>query len=165
MTKLALTIDDQTFQVEIDVYPHGESSLKVKVDGKLIEVQLPGPDSQPEGIEWLVVEGRPYEIQYDHELHWIKAYNGIHHVEVRDSETLGRLSLNGDGRVKAPIPGQISRILVEMGETVQAGQPLLVLEAMKMENIIYAPRTGSINAIYAILGKNVRRDEILMEIL
>ena len=71
---------------------------------------------------------------------------------------------SGDGRVKAPIPGLISRILVEPGATVSAGQPLVILEAMKMENEIRAPFEGVVQTVSVTVGQTVLRDTVLAEV-
>lgn len=57
--------------------------------------------------------------------------------------------------VKAPMPGNILQITVQPGQRVQAGQVLLTLEAMKMENEIVAPRDGTVAQIVAVQGKTV----------
>jgi biotin carboxyl carrier protein len=66
--------------------------------------------------------------------------------------------------VKAPIPGLVTRVLVQAGDVVEAGQPLLLLEAMKMENEILAPRAGAVLRLSAIPGKSVTLHEELIEI-
>ena len=114
--------------------------------------------------EWLIVDGRPYEIVFDPDLHWVKTNNSVHRVEVRDLEALVNRRHSGDGRVKAPIPGLITRLLVESGQRVEAGQPLLVLEAMKMENEICAPRAGVLSQLHVTVGQNVAHRRLLCEI-
>ena len=115
-------------------------------------------------MAWMVVGKRPYELVFDHDLHWIKAYGGMHQIEVRDLEAVISRPRSGDGRIKAPIPGLITRLLVEPGDEVEAGQPMLVLEAMKMENIIRANRAGTVAAIPVSPGQTVMNNEVLAEI-
>ncbi|MEM7197508.1 MAG: acetyl-CoA carboxylase biotin carboxyl carrier protein subunit, partial [Pseudomonadota bacterium] len=62
----------------------------------------------------------------------------------------------------APMPGQILRISVNVGDSVQAGQELCVLEAMKMENILRAPADTLIKSIAVNLGDMVQVDQVLM---
>ena len=69
-----------------------------------------------------------------------------------------------DNQVVSPMPGIILNVLVEEGQAVQAGDPLLVLEAMKMENEIHAPRAGTIKKILAGKGTEVRAGTPLIEI-
>jgi biotin carboxyl carrier protein len=58
-------------------------------------------------------------------------------------------------RVRAQMPGKIIRILVKEGQSVEKGQGLLVMEAMKMENEIRAVQAGKVSKLDAVLGKNV----------
>lgn len=69
----------------------------------------------------------------------------------------------GENQVVSPMPGVILNVLVEEGQTVQAGDPLLVLEAMKMENEIHAARAGTIKKILANKGTEVRAGTPLIE--
>ena len=59
------------------------------------------------------------------------------------------------GRLTAPMPGRIAALLVEPGTKVEANQPVLVLEAMKMEHLLTAPRTGVVKAFPFKLGSQV----------
>ena len=66
------------------------------------------------------------------------------------------------GSLRAPMPGVVSAVLVEVGETVQAGTPLLRLEAMKMEHTIRAAGAGTVAALYCATGETVQADTILI---
>ncbi|MBI3158305.1 MAG: acetyl-CoA carboxylase biotin carboxyl carrier protein subunit [Chloroflexi bacterium] len=70
----------------------------------------------------------------------------------------------GGGQVAAPMPGQVRAVLVAEGDEVTQGQPLLLMEAMKMEIRIAAPRAGRIAALRAAEGATVNKDDILVEI-
>ncbi|WP_053992624.1 acetyl-CoA carboxylase biotin carboxyl carrier protein subunit [Mangrovimonas sp. TPBH4] len=65
--------------------------------------------------------------------------------------------------IKAPMPGLILDISVRVGDTVAEDSPLLILEAMKMENVITSPREGVIKAISAIKGDAVEKNQLLIE--
>ena len=65
--------------------------------------------------------------------------------------------------LKAPMPGLIVDIRVELGQAVQKGHPLLVLEAMKMENILKAPSDGVVRAIKVSLRDNVTKGQALIQ--
>ncbi len=65
--------------------------------------------------------------------------------------------------LKAPMPGLIVDIRVEPGHLVQKGDPLLVLEAMKMENILKAPGNGVVGAIKVGLRDNVTKGQVLIQ--
>ena len=65
--------------------------------------------------------------------------------------------------LKAPMPGLIVDVRVAPGQTVQKGDPLLVLEAMKMENILKAPGEGTVAAIKVQLRDNVTKGQVLIQ--
>ncbi len=66
--------------------------------------------------------------------------------------------------LKAIIPGTILKILVKEGETVTAEQPVLILEAMKMNNRIQAERDGVVKKIHVKVGDKIPKNHIMMEI-
>ena len=68
------------------------------------------------------------------------------------------------GTLRAPLPGVIARVLVEEGERVTRRQPLVVLEAMKMEHIIEAPLAGIVKSIACRQGAKVAQGAVLVEI-
>ena len=72
---------------------------------------------------------------------------------------------SGDGNaVKAPMPGNILKISVTVGQKVSEGETLLVLEAMKMENEVTADRTGTVTGIIAAKGQTVETGDPLVVI-
>ena len=70
----------------------------------------------------------------------------------------------GDDRVRAPMPGRIVLVRVSPGDTVTAGQDLLVMEAMKMELALKAPRDGTIESVGAAQGDFVEADRVLVRL-
>ncbi|MBK8500165.1 MAG: acetyl-CoA carboxylase biotin carboxyl carrier protein subunit [Flavobacteriales bacterium] len=64
--------------------------------------------------------------------------------------------------LKAPMPGLVLNILVKPGDTVRKNDPVLVLEAMKMENVIKAPADAVVKAIAAEKGKPVEKGQLLI---
>lgn len=68
------------------------------------------------------------------------------------------------GSVKADLPGQVSSLFVKVGDAVEKGQALGILEAMKMENEIVAPRSGKVKQIHVPAGKAVMRGDLILEI-
>jgi biotin carboxyl carrier protein len=65
--------------------------------------------------------------------------------------------------VRAPIPGMITEVLVQAGQSVTAKQPLCVLEAMKMHNTIYATHAGVIANVAITAGQHVKHSDIMIE--
>lgn len=75
-----------------------------------------------------------------------------------------RPQIAGEGVVTSPMPGTVIAIKVEVGDLVKAGDILIILESMKIQNEIRAPRDGRIKEIYVAEGKYVRRREPLIAI-
>jgi biotin carboxyl carrier protein len=65
--------------------------------------------------------------------------------------------------VKAPMPGLIIDLKVKAGDVVKAGEPLLILEAMKMENILKSSREGVIKNVKVKKGESVEKGQVLLE--
>jgi len=70
----------------------------------------------------------------------------------------------GEGILKAPMPGQILEIMVNEGDEVEEGQPLAILEAMKMENELKAPVAGKISIIHVNEGQSLEKNSPIIEI-
>jgi biotin carboxyl carrier protein len=92
-------------------------------------------------------------------------------VKVRDEKDLllSKLgfktgSSGGEGKLNAPMPGKILKVLLNIGGTVKAGDPVIILEAMKMENELKSPVDGTLIAIHVDEGQSVEKNELLLEI-
>jgi biotin carboxyl carrier protein len=100
----------------------------------------------------------------------LKINNHRYTVEIKDRfdlllEKMG-IAGNASGKVntiKAPMPGLIVTLKVSEGDTVKAGDPLLILEAMKMENILKSPGDGIIKKINIKKGDSVEKNQVLIE--
>jgi len=73
-------------------------------------------------------------------------------------------SARGEGGITAPMPGLVLAIKVKEGDTVQAGQALLVMEAMKMENAITASYNGTVARLYVREGDSISEGDLLVEV-
>jgi biotin carboxyl carrier protein len=163
MSKMNVTIDGVPFDVDVRLEPDGSEAV-VEIDGATLRVALTRP-GWPEQAALALVDGRPYEIAVDPQMHWLRSARGLHRLELRDTTMPVARPASGDGRVKAPIPGLIARLLVAPGDHVEVGQPLLVLEAMKMENEIRAPRPGAVERLDVVEGQQVTLGMLMAEIV
>ena len=68
-------------------------------------------------------------------------------------------------KVEAVIPGKINKIMVKEGAEVTLGTPMLILEAMKMENLVLSPIDGAIKKIYVTEGEQVSKTQLLLEFI
>lgn len=73
----------------------------------------------------------------------------------------GAAEASGRQRVLAPMPGKIVRVLAQLGDAVEAGQGILVVEAMKMQNEIRSPKSGTIERLLVAEGQAVNAGELL----
>jgi biotin carboxyl carrier protein len=73
----------------------------------------------------------------------------------------GAVEVEGRQEILAPMPGKVVRVLVAVGDAVEAGEGLLVVEAMKMQNEIRSPKSGKVERLFAKEGQNVNAGEVL----
>ena len=69
----------------------------------------------------------------------------------------------GKGALTAPMPGVILEVNVKVGDTVERGQQVAILDAMKMHNMIGAPRTGTIGEVLVVAGQNVDHGDAIIK--
>ncbi len=79
-------------------------------------------------------------------------------------EALANAAGGGSGRIEAPMPGRIVRVLVEKGQAVERDAPCVIIEAMKMENELRAPVAGTVVQVTAEVGAAVDAGALLCEI-
>ncbi len=165
MNRLIVTLDGRPYQIKVDLPGNDAQAVTAYVDGEKVEVFIPsGLDFFREKVEWMVINRKPVEFEYDSSLHWIKDGQGLHHVEFRNQADKKSAPVKINGRIKAPVPGRIIDVLVSIGQKVECGQPVAILEAMKMSNELQTPRAGLVKAIHTASGKDVSRGEIIIEI-
>jgi biotin carboxyl carrier protein len=164
MSKVEVTLGGHTFEVEVNLNQRVDHELSVTANGQALTVTVPDLDAPLDQMEWIIVDQRPHEIVIDPDLRWLRDQTGIHFMEVRDLEARAARPISRDGRIKAPIPGQIKNVFAAEGDRVEAGQPLFILEAMKMENEIHAPKSGVVSQIRVKPGQDVLLHEVLAEI-
>lgn len=164
MRKLAVTVEGYTYEIDIPVISAGQTEITLSVNGEDVTISALDMERSPVGIGRFLVAGRPYEVDVDPAGRWVRSQLGIHALEVQDLETAGARPAMGDGRILAPIPGQVTIVMVAEGDDVEIGQPLMILEAMKMENEIRTPRAGRVSVVNVQPGQKVGLAEVLIEI-
>jgi acetyl/propionyl-CoA carboxylase alpha subunit len=122
------------------------------------------------GIYSVLLNGRSYEVRVvaAPEGYYVDLEGFRSVVEVRDprSITRGGKGKAGEGRqtVNAPMPGKVVRVMVKEGDSVEAGAGLVVVEAMKMQNELKAPKAGTVVQLKATVGATVAMNEMLVVI-
>ena len=134
------------------------------------EISIDWRRPQP-GIYSLLVGGASYEVFVEDEpdhlaVHLVKRTFRVHAADIRRHRASGggAAVLDGPIRLVAPIPGRVVRVLVEPGQEVKRGEGIIVLEAMKMENELRAPRDGTIGVIEVNEGQGVEGGALLATI-
>ena len=79
-------------------------------------------------------------------------------------EAIAAAASAGPSRLTAPIPGKVVKVHVAVGDEVEAGQPLVVLEAMKMENELTAEQSGKVTALHVEAGQTVATGDPLADL-
>jgi biotin carboxyl carrier protein len=161
--KLSLTINGAESSIEI-LDPAALCRFQL-ADGSdwAAEIAIPEPC-----VYSVLMEGRSYEARVEETANGlVVVLDGYRfEIEVRDPRRWTRQSgaMGGRGiqQLSAPMPGKVVRVLVSAGETVEAGQGLLVVEAMKMQNEIKAPRAGRVLSVPAKESATVTAGEILV---
>jgi pyruvate carboxylase subunit B len=142
------------------------------VDGRPLVAKLLTTPGSP--VARLQLEGATHELAVGGRIEgqWQLIDRGtVQSLEAVDERTRHIRSLAGTGDkavkggvVKAPMPGLVVRVLVAIGDLVVAGQGLVVLEAMKMENELKAPAAGVVREVRAVQGAAVEKGNVLVEL-
>jgi len=150
------------FSLTLDGTPY-----KIVVDGNSILV-----NGQPfiVGLEEgrVLVDGIPYEVRLEEDKAVVGGIAYDLQVEGLEQEPAGRRAaatvVAGAGSVVAIMPGKIIRLLVTEGERIAEGDVVCILEAMKMENELKAPKAGTVTAVHVQPGQDVEMGAVLAEI-
>jgi biotin carboxyl carrier protein len=156
--KLDLIIDGREERIEL---ANGRFRIG---DGAQHEASVEMP--QP-GVYSVLLDGRSY---LAHVEEGVVTVNGFRfEIEVRDPRRWSRQSRGGAHSgaqdIKASMPGKVVRVLVAVGDAVEAGQGIVVVEAMKMQNEMKAPRAGKVIGIAAKAGATVTAGEVLATVM
>ncbi|MFL5505654.1 MAG: biotin/lipoyl-containing protein [Gemmatimonadales bacterium] len=162
--KYHVTVGERTIEVQLD----GD---RVIVDGRASVAHREPVPGTP--LEQVMIDGRAFTLSLEPDGlgRWVAGVRGSRYdVTVVDERTHHVQALVGPGTVpvgqalKAPMPGLVVRVLVVDGDQVSAGQGLVVLEAMKMENELKATVAGVVKMVRATAGATVEKGQLLLEV-
>lgn len=173
--KYVTAVGEYTFEIEI------EEQGRAVVDG------------QPHAVDLReIVPGRLYSLLLDHTSHdsfvesaqddWRPAQGGkyfrvllegeLYHVCVHDERAIrlargvaGFVPDSGEVRIRAPMPGLIVSLPARAGQPVKEGEVLVVLESMKMDNELRAPRDGTVARLHVEIGDSVEGKQMLVTLV
>ena len=141
MKKYKFTIRGNDYDVEIKEFEGNVA--KIEVNGTAYDVQIHNKEIKTSKTPTLVRPNIP--------------------VDRKDSKIKKTVSSRAYP-VKAPLPGSIFKILKQVGDQVKKGDPILIMEAMKMENKITAEKEGVISSLKVKEGDTVLQNDVLAEI-
>ncbi|MUP38779.1 biotin/lipoyl-containing protein [Labilibaculum euxinus] len=139
MKKFKFTIRGQEYDVEIKDFEGSNAKIEVNGTSYDVDVHIADKSSKTPRLVRKQVVNKPGE---------------------------GSIKKSGGGAstVKAPLPGSIIKINIAVGDSINPGDTLLVMEAMKMENNVLAEKGGTVKAIKVAVGDSVLQDDVLIEI-
>ncbi len=140
------------------------SEFIITVHGESYRVKVAGAGHKVEGKRpfFLKIDNRLEEVMLESLTEVIPSTAG--EIEGKPTTTSVRPKAQKKGDVTTPVPGKITSIKVSEGGRVSAGDTLLTVEAMKMENEVHTPMDGIVKKIYVKVGDSVNPDETLMVI-
>jgi biotin carboxyl carrier protein len=170
---------------KIELSRSGEKSFTIMIDGKTRRVEIDPSNLSPDKPFTIKIDGKAYQIEMPiaeqaKEIP-VKVYEAVFKAEIRaPARKIGFATFQPttaaptkktaankqilEGAVAAPMTGKIVSLKVKKGDQVKAGQVLCVIEAMKMENEILAPKPGTVNDVIVSEGSSVSEGDLLLTI-
>lgn len=136
---------------EIDIHPLGEGRFHILKNNKSFNAEVVSTDFANKKLS-ILINGNPYEVKISDE------YDAL-------VKQLGLTVSSGQKvkEIKAPMPGLVLDVMAAVGQEVVKGDALLILEAMKMENVIKAQGDGVVKEVSVGKGETVDKGAILVE--
>lgn len=143
-----ITVDKSSFSVEIRKVQEDGTLKTLMIDHRVCPVEI---ERRGDGLPVRVfLKGIPYDVDIS------KMASTRFRPALPDREV--------SGEVRANLPGQIVELFVTPGQSVAAGAPLVILDAMKMENELLAPKAGRIKSIAVQRGQILAKGDLILEI-
>ena len=159
MKKYAITINDQnTIEVEkeqvknLDMIQQSDGTYHLLHDHTSYRIEVLDQDADKKELK-LLVNGESYHLKIEDEYDQLVRQLG-----------LGVVTTQKINEIKAPMPGLVLELNVEAGQTISKGDPLLILEAMKMENVIKSAGDGIVEEILVEKGAAVEKGALLIKL-
>jgi len=171
MNTYEITLGGKSHQVEIEPAAatspsfNSEGKYRVRLDGHEVTVSCVPIH---EGLLSIIVNGESYEVHCEPRAEALQvALRGtIYEFTVSDPRSLRTrkktgLADSGEQKLAASMPGKVVRIIAAVGDQIKAGQGILVIEAMKMQNEVRSPKDGQLKKLLVHQGANVIAGEVL----
>jgi biotin carboxyl carrier protein len=157
------TAENKTFIIEI----RGEE--EITIDGKCHVVDL--RRIEPLSLYSLLVDNLSHEafIEEQEEVYCVMLQGKLYTVQVQEEWTWKQSrshptppTASGEIPIKAPLPGLVVEVVVTAGQEMRAGETLLILESMKMENRLRSPQNGVIKTVHVAAHDQVNQGQVLL---
>jgi biotin carboxyl carrier protein len=160
VSRYVALLDGAKREVTIDVEDDGPGCYQVRLGDRVHRVDAFRHDY---GTLSLIVDTASYTATFDErgDQVRVRVRNSVFPLEILSEQRLrmrraaGTLTVEGRQLVTAPLPGRVLKVLVARGDAVKQGQPLLVLEALRMENELRSPRDGTVAEVEVEAGQDV----------
>jgi len=146
-----LTVNDASSEVDIIALPQGGYS--VKAGNKSYHLHIESIDYKSKTVTFNK-DNKLIPVEIEEPIDLLLKKMGINTANSKKLDN-----------IKAPMPGLILNIMVKEGDVIKKGQPILVLEAMKMENVFKAPGDATIKAIKVNVGDAVEKGAVMLELM
>ena len=136
--------------------------FKFIIEGESFEVSV-----KEEGKDHaeVIVNGKSFIVDVEKEESLGNKQRNVQRVTRTAGDASARKNTGGAKSIKSPLPGNIFKIPVQVGQPVKRGDTLVIIESMKMENDILSDRDGTVRAIYVQLGQSVLQGDPLIELV
>lgn len=159
MKKYAITVNDQnTIEIKkeqvtnLDMIQQSDGSYHLLYENESYQIKVLEQDQENKQLK-LLVNGQAYQLKIEDEYDQLVRQLGL---EVVNTQKVNE--------IKAPMPGLVLEVNVEVGQTIAKGDPLLILEAMKMENVIKSAGDGVVEEILIDKGAAVEKGALLIKL-
>jgi biotin carboxyl carrier protein len=167
-------VNDECFDIQYRLDPLKEGRFIAVLDGREIELEIieRKPESMTLSInghvgfyEFASEKGRIVAVNHGNRTYSAKLKNEQQQqLEDLLAQWKGDSGSDAGGTLAAPMPGKVLAVKVKPGDKVEAGQVVLVLEAMKMENELGSPGEGTVKAVKVQVGQTVNNGDVMIEL-
>lgn len=144
-SRVFAALEDRTY--EIDLQRAGGDAFLLMTAGRVFDCRVDGP----------IESGLPVDVSVGTQNYTITLADPR---RLRSAAAAGALA-GGVARITAPMPGKVVRVMVEAGAEVEAGDGIVVVEAMKMQNEMKSPRAGKVLTVNVEVGTTVNGGDVL----
>jgi pyruvate carboxylase len=156
-------------EFEVDIQQLDSRHFIVMINGKTHEIEACSCGTD---LISLLIDNRSYDISFSFDADTVNLNfrNQYFNIEVLDERKMrmrrvrSSLDISGPEIIKTSMPGRVVKVLVKSGDRVQSGNGIIIIEAMKMENVIQCRNAGHVKKIYVAPGQAVESGVVLVEI-